>query len=70
MSFEIERKSNGGVTRDKFEKALIDRMTEPGAGWDRTFAMVALSLMFIARSISDLAQNVGGVAITMRKGQR
>lgn len=70
MPFDVERKSSGGVTRDKFEKALLDRMTESGAGWDRPIAMVAFSLMFISRSISDLAQSVDGLAITIRKGQR
>lgn len=70
MSFEIERKSNGTVTRDKFEKALVDRMMESGAGWDRPIAMIALALMFCSRGLSDVATNIGALAVVLRKGQR
>lgn len=70
MPFEIERKSDGTVGRGAFEKALVERMMERGAGWDRPIAMVALSVMFCSRGLSDIATNIGALAVVMRKGQR
>lgn len=70
MPFEVERKSNGSVTRDNFEKALLDRMMDSLAGWDRTFAMVTLGLMFISRSLTDVAKAINQHTMSMNRGRR
>lgn len=52
---DLPVKENGSTTRDDVEKAMIRTATESGNGWNGTFAMVSLSLMFVARALSDIA---------------
>lgn len=51
---------DGTASRVAVEKALIRTATESGNGWNGTFAMVTVGLMFIARAIIDL-----GIAVRM-----
>lgn len=67
---DLKVKSNGSVSRDEVEKAMIRTATESGNGWNGTFAMVALGLMFIARAISDVSESIGVLAVNVRRNGR
>jgi hypothetical protein len=66
----LKVKSNGSVSRDEVEKAMIRTATESGNGWNGTFAMVALALMFIARSLTDVSTAIKTHAMTRHGRER
>jgi hypothetical protein len=49
------REEDGKVERGDFEQALIDTATSSGNGWNGTFAMVTLGVMYLAHSIDNVA---------------
>lgn len=51
----LERREDGKVERAQFEKSLIDAATSSGNGWNGTFAMVTLGVMYLAHSIDNVA---------------